>query len=395
MEASRHIPLLLGCILAWGCSRGDRGARETTEPTASASKTDSSPGPQASSSEYGKVGSPAHLSVGYQPYYAEAWSGVVMNGLGLWKKYLPANSTVDFNVGLQGAIVINAMLAGKEQIGYVGDMPAIVGATKRSTADLRIVANIGLSHDQCSVFLTRTSAPTFPNATAAVRWLDGKTVAVPKGSCADRFAVAVNKKLGVTPKELLNQSIELITSGFRVQKLDGAVVWEPTASRLVSEGLARRVATGNDFGENDGAFIDMRADLIEQRPDVVKAWLQAELEAELYLTDPKNSHDVARMAKEQTTGFDEAVMWQALFGTYPASAGGSPTRLVVAFGFTPESLELIKRSTAFLFDVKSVSIPELAPDAIVTRFTEDELKERGLTAPVGQIRAAVATVSSN
>ncbi len=30
---------------------------------------------------YGKVGEPIDLVVGYQPYYTEAWSGVVMKGL--------------------------------------------------------------------------------------------------------------------------------------------------------------------------------------------------------------------------------------------------------------------------------------------------------------------------
>ena len=381
------IAFVVGCVL--GCGRADHSAAAaTTTPPASSSQ-----GQEGASSEYGASGTPIHLSVGYQPYYAEAWSGVVMNDLKLWKKYLPAGSTVEFNVGLQGAIVINAMLAGKEQIGYVGDMPGIVGATKRSVSDLRIVANIGFSNDQCNVFLTRKDAPAFESATEAVRWLDGKTVAVPKGSCTDRFAVAVYKKLGVTPKEYLNQSIELITSGFRAQKLDAAVVWEPTASRLVSEGLARRVATGNDFAETDAAFIDVRADLIRQRPDVVKGWLQAELDAELYLADAKNARNVVRMVKEQTTGFDEGVLWQALFGSYPASAGGSPTRLVLPFGFTPESLALIKRNVAFLFDVKSISVSELAPDAVVTEIADGVLKERGLTVPVGRIRAASETAA--
>ena len=45
--------------------------------------------------------------------------------------------------------------------------------------------------------------------------LDGKRVAVPKGSCTDRFAQAVFKKESVTPGSYLNQSIEVITSGFR------------------------------------------------------------------------------------------------------------------------------------------------------------------------------------
>ncbi len=343
--------------------------------------------------DYGKPGEPVHLVVGYQPYYSEAWSGVVINGLELWKKHLPPQSTVEFKIGLQGAIIVNAMLAGKQHIGYVGDMPAIVGATKRNVADLRIVANIGLGHDQCNVFLTRKDAPQFGDGAAAVKWLDGKIVAVPKGSCTDRFARAVFKKQNINPGEYLNQNIELITSGFRSNKLDGAVVWEPTASRLVAEGLARRVATGNDFGENDGAFIDARADLIQQRPDVIKAWLEAELEAEQFLVDPKNGHEVARLAKAQTTGFDEKVLWQALFGAYPSSVGGAAQRLTIPFGFTPEGLELIKRSTAFLYEVKSIAIPELAADAVQPQFTEQILAERHLHAPVGSIAASTEVAS--
>jgi NitT/TauT family transport system substrate-binding protein len=366
-----------------GCKRPDGAPKATSQPAPAG------PAPAASTTlDYGKPGDPVHLVVGFQPYYSEAWSGVVVDGLGLWKKYLPPQSTVEFKVGLQGAIIVNAMLGGKQQIGYLGDMPSIVGATKRNVADLRIIANIGLSRDQCNIFLTRNDAPKFADGTAALKWLDGKKVAVPKGSCTDRFARAVFKKQGVNPGEYLNQNIELITSGFRSNKLDGAVVWEPTASRLLSEGLARRVATGNDFGENDGAFIDARADLIQQRPDVIKAWLQAELEAELFLADPKNGHVVAGFAKERTTGFEEKVLWQALFGSYPARAGGAPSRLSLPFGFTPESRELIKRATAFLFEAKSIDVPELAADVVQPQFVEEILKERGLTAPVGEIKAS-------
>jgi sulfonate transport system substrate-binding protein len=378
--------------LAAACSRSDRQAAGQAGPSSSAPAT--AEPPTTETSEYGKLGSPIHLTIGFQPYYAEAWSEIPINNLSLWKKHLPEGSTVEFAIGLQGAIIINAMLAGKEQIGYVGDMPGIVGATKRNVADLRIVANIGLSHDQCNIFLTRKDAPAFADPKAAVHWLDGKTVAVPKGSCTDRFARAVFAKQNINPKEYLNQSIELITSGFRVQKLDAAVVWEPVASRLVSEGLAKRVATGNDFGENDGAFIDVREDLIQQRPDVVKGWLEAELEAEQYLVDPKNAHEVVRMVKDDLTGFDEAPLWQALYGSYPASVGGSASRLIVPFGFTPTSLELLKRATAFLFEVKSISIPELPADAIVPQFTEEILKEHGLQPPVGEIKASTETISA-
>jgi NitT/TauT family transport system substrate-binding protein len=348
------------------------------------------PGPRpaaASEIDYGKPGEPIHLAVGYQPYYSESWSGVVINGLELWKKHLPPGSTVEFNIGLQGSIIVNAMLAGKESIGYLGDMPAIVATTKRQVGDLRIVASIGLGYDECNVIFVRNDAPQFANADEAVAWLDGKTVASPKGSCADRFARAVFDKKHVNPTAYLNQSIEVITSGFRAGKLDGAVLWEPTATRLAEESLARRVGAGNNFDERDGAFIDMRADLIQQRPDVVKGWLEAELEAEQYLADPKNAVGVAELAQAQTTGFQKKELWRSLFGAYSAEVGGAPIRLTLPFGFTAPALEHIKKATTFLFTIKSIDTPELAPDAVLPNLTADILKERGLTAPVGEIKA--------
>jgi len=103
--------------------------------------------------DYGKPGSPVKLVVGYQPYYTQAWSGVVMRGKKFYEKYLPKGSDVEFQIGLQGAIVGNAMLADKNDIGYMGDMPTIVAISKQSVRELRMVAVLGLANDQCSVFL--------------------------------------------------------------------------------------------------------------------------------------------------------------------------------------------------------------------------------------------------
>ena len=337
--------------------------------------------------DYGKQGAPVKLVVGYQPYYTQSWSGVVMRGKKFYEKYLPKGSDVEFQIGLQGAIIVNNMLAGKQNIGYMGDMPSIVSTTKQEVADVRLVANLGLAFDQCNIFLARNDAPKFQDATQALRWLDGKIVAVPKGSCTDRYAQATFKKLGVNPKEYLNQNIEVITSNFRAGKLDAAVIWEPTASRLVQEGLARRIASGASVQENDGGFLAMRADLIKQRPDVVKAWLQAELDAQLFLADPKNSAEVVKMAKEQTTGFGERVLWYSLYGSYDTNAGGHPVRNYLHFGFTPEARELITRAAAFLYSIKSINVDKVRPEAIEATWTEDLLRERGLKAPIGEVKA--------
>jgi len=395
----RLIITLLGLLAAMACRSespapgapppGSEATAVATAPAASASAAPaaaaSQPGAPAAA-KYGNPGEPIHLVVGYQPYYSEAWSGIVVNALGLWKKHLPPGSSVEFQIGLQGSVIVNAMLADKQQIGYLGDTPAIVAATKRSVADLRIVAHIGSSQDQCNVFFVRNDAPQFATPKEAIRWLNGKTVAVPKGSCTDRFARAVFAKEKIEPGAYLNQNVELITSGFRAKKLDAAVIWEPTASRLVSEGLARRIASGKDVSESDAAFIDMRADLIAQRPDVVTGWLRAELEAEQYLADPKNSLEVAKMAKAQTTGFEESVLWQAIYGR--RDSGAEPElRLSLPFAFDASSLEHIKRATAFLHEIKSIDVAELPADAVVPRFADEVLRERGASQPVRVVYA--------
>lgn len=179
----------------------------------------------------GSPGKPVNLVVGYQPYYSEAWSALVLRGTGLWKKYLSPKSTVTFQVGLQGSILVGQMLAGKQQIGYMGDMPAIVGVSKRSIRDLRLVAAVGTAPDQRGVFLVRKNAPSLSSEAQAITWMNGKTVAAPLGSCADRVAQAVFQHQHVQPKSYLNQSIDLITSDFKRGSIDAASVWEPVASQ--------------------------------------------------------------------------------------------------------------------------------------------------------------------
>jgi NitT/TauT family transport system substrate-binding protein len=334
--------------------------------------------------DYGKVGDPVKLVIGYQPYYTEAWSGVVMRGKKFYEKYLPKGSTVEFQVGLQGSIIVNNMLAAKQHIGYMGDMPAIVSTTKSEVADIRLVAVLGLGKDQCNIVLTSVEAPDFKSPIEAMKWMNGKTIAAPKGACTDRFVQEALRKENVKPEAYLNQNIEVITSNFRAKKIDAAAIWEPTASRLVEEGLAKRVASGYSLGISDGGFLAMRADLIKARPDVAQAWLNAELDAQLFMADPKNAKEVIDIAMSQTTGFTRTTMMRALYGSFP-DQNGSKLRFVLPYTFTPDSRELINNATVFLRDIKTINVDKLKPDAIVSEFADKALQARKLSAPIGSV----------
>jgi NitT/TauT family transport system substrate-binding protein len=317
----------------------------------------SSPASAAAVKDYGKPGEAINLVIGYQPYYTESWSGVVMRDKKFYEKYLPKGSKVEFQIGLQGAIIVNGMLAGKVDVGYVGDMPAIVSTSHAEVRDVRMVAAVGLGQDQCNNFLVRTDAPKFKSPEEAIKWMDGKHVAVPKGACSDRFARAVFKRFNIKP-----------------------------ASRLVHDKLARKVATGASVNENDGAFLVMPEALIKQRPDVVKGWLEAELDAELYFADSKHAMEVAKMAASQTTGFPEKALWASAYGQTPKSEGGTDIRITLPYTFTPQVMDLVHKASTFLLEIKSIKA-EIRPEAVMSNLTEDILKARNLKAPVGEVKA--------
>jgi len=339
----------------------------------------------AQESDYGKPGEPVNLVVGYQPYGTENLDGIVMREKELWTKYLPKGSTVEMQIALQGSIIVNNMLAGKAAIGFMGDMPSITSTTKRQ-ADLRIVA-VNSIDPMCQYLVVRADAPDFKTREDAFKWLNGKTVAAPKGSCADRFMNVVLSKENIKPAAYLNQGNEVIISNFRAKRLDGAVTWEPYIGKMVAEHLARIVANGEPYNENNVTFVVMRADLIKQRPDVVKAWLNAELDAQLFLSDPKNAKEIVAMFVKANPGFSPEVFWNTLYGTYPIDASRSKVRLTFAFAVIPQVMDVITKDVSFLKSIKAIDVDKLRPDAIMPQFTEEILKERGLKAPVGVVNA--------
>ena len=350
--------------------------------------------------DFGKQGEKVDLVVGYQPYYTASWSGVVNNGKSFWKKHLPEGSTASFQIGLQGAVIVNAMTGEKQHIGYAGDMPSIAATFRnlkdRGGTDIRIVASIGLSQQQCNIFMVKNDAPAFTSGDEAVKWMAGKQTAAPQGACADRFAREAFDHLGVKPASYLNQNVEVVTTNFRAGKLDAATVWEPTATKIEMTGIAKRVATGRDFNEYDGAFLIMLNDLIKKRPDVVKGWLQSEVDAQLFMADMKNADEVAKMAEAQTERMDRKIMWTALYGAMNEKDVGS-TKLEFDFVVTDRVKKLLDGATQFLntMPAKPAAEPKIREGGIDDSIAKQVLAERGLTSPIGVIKAQSATEAKN
>jgi len=310
----------------------------------------------------------------------------VINGQQLWKKYLPAGSDVKFEIGLQGSVIVGKMLGEKNHLGYMGDMPAIVSTTKQDKVDIRMIAVLGTSRQQCNVFLVKNDAPQFANGMEAVKWMDGKLVAAPHGACTDRFARWAFDQAGIKPKKYLNMNIEVITSSFKNNKLDAAVIWEPTASKIQLSGLARRAASGESFDGvegGDAGFLAMLYEIIRDRPDVQRGWLEAELDAQLFMKDLGNATAISQMADDQTEGMDRRVLWASLYGQNASAIGGGEEKLTLRYVFDDTARQLVTAATRFLHGRKVVPNEILRPEAIMDDVAKEVLTSRGLSAPIG------------
>ena len=95
---------------------------------------------------------------------------------------------------------------------------------------------------------------------------------------------------------------------------------------------------------------------------------------------------VSQMALQQTTGFAQKVLWYSAYGTYPKAEGGTATRIVLPYTFTPEAKDLIGKAAKFLVEIKSIKA-DIRPEAAMPAFTEEILKKRNLKPPVGEVKA--------
>ena len=128
----------------------------------------------------------------------------------------------------------------------------------------------------------------------------------------------------------------------------------------------------------------MRGDLIKSRPDVAQAWMNAELDAQLVLADPKNAKEMVNIGMEYANGFTRSQIGNAVYG-YHADQNGSKVRFALPYTFSPESKNLITSAAAFLKEIKVINVAVLPSEAINSSFADTALKNRNLKSPIGNV----------
>ncbi len=338
-------------------------------------------------------GPAVEISTNYWLAWTGAWDTVIIKETRLWEKWLPAGSTVQWKRNLQGPPVITDLLADKQQIGYIGDNPAIVATTRREIAEVNIVAvNETSPGRMCGLLIVRKDAPAFANHRDAVKWLNGKVVGVPKGSCADRLGQVMLKKEGVNVTWQQMQP-EVIVTSLQASKIDAAVLYEPHASKAVFDGFGRFAASPAAYGEVDADAVVMRKDWVEKNRPVAVAWLKANIEALYFMRD--NPIQTIDLVKKELPDYTRENLWFALYGKLPPETGSDNVAFRGTMAITPEVQALLARGYAFLRDIKVAQEPTLHPNAVRSDLVKQAFEELGLDPAKALFEVAAAPPGQN
>ncbi len=265
-------------------------------PAATADTT-TAPGAAAASG----AGIPVRLA--YFPNFTHA-VGLVGVAQGTFQKALGDSAKLDVKSFNAGPALIEALLAGEIDIGYVGPSPAINGFAKSKGTALKIIAGASSGG---ALFVVRPEANI-----KTVADLEGKKIATPqKGGTQDvalrHYLQTNNLKSndeGGTVNILPTQNPDILTL-FKKGELDGAWVPEPWGTRLLQE------ANGQVFIDErkewpDGKFITtlvvVSAKFQKEHPDLVKKFLAAHVDAVKFVQDkPDEAKAVANKEIERIT----------------------------------------------------------------------------------------------
>ena len=255
------------------------------------------------------------IGIGHQSMCTDTYSGgITIKELGLLQKYLPRDGKykgVKYDIVWEdytsGPPITNQMLAGKLDIGVMGDYPLLVNAARfQETKSLR------------SVLVTMTGYNVFgsgnaivvPNESSAYKFEDlkGKRVSVPFGSAAHGMVLKalVDRKLSADYFTLVNQSPPVGATSIQEKKIDAHADFCPWGELMEFKGFARKIMDGSQAAVPylHGAVV--RKDFAEKYPEIVVAYVKAVIESNAWIT---SNPQVATEKQQGWTSIPKEVLY--------------------------------------------------------------------------------------
>jgi NitT/TauT family transport system substrate-binding protein len=218
-------------------------------------------------------------------------AGLVIRELKLLDKHLPrtgryqdARYDIVWKNFTSGPPLNGEMLAGKLDIGSLGDFPSVLNGTSFARAGGRSVYVATLSGS----LLGAGNGLVVPADSPAqsLKDLKGKQLSVPFGSAAHAMLLRAVRDLGWDPERdvtIVSQAPEVGGSALRSHKIDGHANFVPFAELFPFRGFARKIYDGSEVKQPTSHGVVAHGAFADQHPDLVVAFLKAVIEADRLL----------------------------------------------------------------------------------------------------------------
>jgi NitT/TauT family transport system substrate-binding protein len=217
------------------------------------------------------------IVLGYQPL-TPTWGITIVTRAELWKKYLP-NVEVERFDSMSGMPLVNNMVAGKVDMAYMGDMPAIVLASKGELSATKFVSVTDADKGGASIIVVKKGSPI-----KSVKELNGKRISIPFGGYTHRFAEVLAEKEGIK-FQLVGQSPEVGLTSLQSGTVDAYIPWPPYGETAIYRGFGQKLIDGTQYQFNALRGIVVTREFAEKHPKVLVGWLRAELDAHKILRE--------------------------------------------------------------------------------------------------------------
>ena len=233
------------------------------------------------------------LIIGYCPYGMLETS--VMKEKKFYAKYMP-NVEVEWFFGLYSVHLINNWIAGKLEMAYLGNMPAVMlqGKMKNTVWVGNAVYPKG---DVGAIFVPKGST------VKSVKDLDGKNVATGIGSSHHRILEEVMRQEGIK-FNIVNQAPEVAVGNLEAGKLDGFCYWPPYVELVKYKGIGKLVPPGNckKYEPYVNAIwpIIVSKNMVKKNPDIVRAFVKADQDLHKFMQE--HPDEAAQIVFKATEG---------------------------------------------------------------------------------------------
>ena len=285
------------------------------------------------------------LRIAYFPNITHS-QALVMKDQGVLEEKLGDTCEVTWQAFNAGPAEVEAMFAGAIDLGYIGPVPA-VNANVKSYGDFQILCG---ATDGGSVLVTREGFEL-----TDLSQLSGRTVAIPQlGNTQHLTLLNLLSENGLSPVSEGGDVEVVATSNADIMNLidqgsiDAALVPEPWGSTILHQTGANLALDYDEIwrgGEYSTAVVIVNKDYLEDHPDVVRAFLEAHIEATEFINENLDEAiGIANRQMEEVTGkaFEEEILKEAY------------SRLIITEEISKDSIRdfaQISRAERFIFEL--------------------------------------------